>query len=139
MQLSNNRKAKFGPEKTKRVWQKTNGHCWYCGVQVKPPVPGDGVVKVPADYLDKMFTMEHRKPRCLGGKNHIDNLVPCCRKCNNLKGNFSEEYLRMKMIFTKNKWPKFNNLQFDFLLKKGINLHELDKFEFYFEKKKLKS
>ncbi len=106
---------------------------------VKPPISGDGnTVKVPEEYLAKLFTVEHRKPKCLGGTNDLSNLVPSCRVCNNRKGNFSESYLRMKLLFERNKWPKFNNIQFDFLTKKGVNLDQFDKYEFYFERKGLK-
>ena len=139
MQISNNRKNKFGSDKTKKVWNKTGGHCSYCGRKMKPPISGDGTIKVPSEYLDSMFTFDHLIPKSKGGKiSDINNIIGACRKCNNLRGNESLDFLRMKMIFIKNKWPKFNNIQFDFLLEKGIKLHELDKYEFYFEKKGLK-
>ena len=46
--------------------------CFYCGIT------GD-------------TTVDHVIPRCNGGTNDLGNKVPCCHKCNNLKGNLSLE------------------------------------------------
>lgn len=32
------------------------------------------------------ITIEHVKPRCIGGSNDITNLLPCCDDCNKLRG-----------------------------------------------------
>ena len=36
-------------------------------------------------------TLDHVVPRSRGGKNTLDNLRYCCRRCNTLKGNMSLE------------------------------------------------
>ncbi len=39
-------------------------------------------------------TVDHVTPRCEGGKSTLENLVACCKRCNNLKGDMSvEEFL----------------------------------------------
>ena len=136
--LSNNRINRFGCEKTIMVWSKTYGHCWYCGVYMTPPAEGK---HVSADYKRKMFSMEHIKPvskiQDKEYKNSVHNLLPACSRCNNLRGNLSIEYLRMRLGF-KRKWPDFNPEQFQFLFNRGINLGKLTKYKFYFEMKGLK-
>ena len=54
-----------------RWWQqKTSaGTCWYCGLQVG----------------FKNLTMDHVIPLSRGGRSTKDNLVPCCKECNNKK------------------------------------------------------
>ena len=54
------------------VWQKTNGVCSYCDCDLNP--------------FDRMapdgFHIEHETPKCQGGTDDIENLVPACRECN---------------------------------------------------------
>ncbi|WP_157810308.1 HNH endonuclease [Vibrio sp. HA2012] len=57
------------------VWNKTNGHCGYCGtaLDIEPsPKPNS-------------FTVDHVVPVSRGGKHDIDNLIPACRTCNGSK------------------------------------------------------
>lgn len=53
------------------VWEKSGGHCWYCGIQTNP-------------FAD--FCVDHFIPLALGGSNQTTNLVPCCVACNAVKG-----------------------------------------------------
>lgn len=54
-----------------RWWQQktAKGTCWYCGRQVG----------------FKNLTMDHVIPLARGGRSTKDNLVPCCKECNNQK------------------------------------------------------
>jgi 5-methylcytosine-specific restriction endonuclease McrA len=54
-----------------RWWQQKTapGLCHYCGNQVA--------------FRD--ITMDHLVPLARGGRSTKDNLVPCCKACNNLK------------------------------------------------------
>ncbi|MBV5316406.1 MAG: HNH endonuclease [Desulfobulbaceae bacterium] len=54
-----------------RWWQQktSTGTCWYCGQQVG----------------FKNLTMDHVIPLARGGRSTKDNLVPCCKECNNKK------------------------------------------------------
>jgi len=56
-----------------RWWQQktSTGTCWYCGEQVG----------------FKNLTMDHVIPLARGGRSTKDNLVPCCKECNNKKKN----------------------------------------------------
>lgn len=66
-----------------RWWQQktASGTCWYCGQQV--------------GYHN--LTMDHVIPLTRGGRSTKDNLVPCCKECNNKKKSLLpvewEEYM----------------------------------------------
>src|SRR5665213_191518 len=60
------------------VWTKTAGRCWYCGVQMAPD----------------RWTVDHVQPRSAGGHNDMENLVPCCHRCNRAKADRSLEGFR---------------------------------------------
>ncbi|MCM0752864.1 hypothetical protein DEA98_22375 [Brucella pseudogrignonensis] len=51
------------------VKAKTNGKCYYCGVN-----------------LDGVFDVEHLVPQARGGTHALKNLVPSCKPCNSEKG-----------------------------------------------------
>ena len=57
---------------------KCAGRCWYCGTLPEP---------------DRL-TVDHAKPKSLGGKNYDSNLLPACERCNNLKGNLTVSEFR---------------------------------------------
>lgn len=54
------------------VHNKTNGHCWYCGVELPP---------------FSSWQTDHQIPRSKDGPDAIENLIPACRGCNIRKGN----------------------------------------------------
>lgn len=54
-----------------KVWKKSDGKCWYCGVQTEP-------------FTN--FVIDHFQPISKGGGNQIENLVPSCSTCNLSKG-----------------------------------------------------
>lgn len=62
-------------------------NCWYCGVSL------DGVSE---------FEFDHFFPKSRGGENDLRNLVPCCPKCNHVKGSKTLEEFR-KYLELKNK------------------------------------
>lgn len=61
-----------------KVYDKYNGHCAYCG---KP-------------ITIKDMQVDHILPKRNGGKDHIDNLNPSCRRCNHYKRAADIETLR---------------------------------------------
>jgi hypothetical protein len=48
--------------------------CVWCGTPIE-----DGVI----------LTLDHLKPQSKGGSNHEGNLVTCCKRCNDSRGNRS--------------------------------------------------
>ena len=63
--------------KRQKIWAKSNGLCWYCGLL--------------AEQVD------HVNPVVLGGKDSIENLVPVCAWCNKSKRGQPLEIWRAKM------------------------------------------
>lgn len=64
-------RAKARDLRKTRWWQQktASGDCYYCGRHV-------GI---------KALTMDHLIPLSRGGRSTKDNLVPCCKDCNNKK------------------------------------------------------
>ena len=53
----------------------------------------------------------------------------------NLKADSDNlDFLRMKLLILEGKVTKFNERQFDWLLKHGVNIGKLVRYQFYFEK-----
>lgn len=99
------------------VWNKTGGRCWYCGSAINP-------------FSRYGFTSDHLIPISLGGEDSIDNLVPCCKKCNSSKGIKSLEEFRATMA--KPGEVRFSHEQVEFLKSIGTELPKND-YRFYFE------
>ena len=72
--------VEFRRERKRRLWEKTDFRCWYCG-EVCP---------------EDQMTLDHFVPRCEGGSDEDSNLVPSCRSCNGAKGPLTVEQFRDK-------------------------------------------
>ncbi|HID12098.1 MAG TPA: HNH endonuclease [Candidatus Latescibacteria bacterium] len=66
---------------TKRNILRRDGHrCQYCGTTQGP------------------MTVDHVVPKDMGGKDTWENLVCCCMRCNNRKGNRTPEQAGMRLL-----------------------------------------
>ena len=66
----------------KNILLRDHNTCQYCGQ-----------IFIPAD-----LTLDHVLPRSRGGPSNWDNLVACCKRCNNRKGSATPEEAHMKLI-----------------------------------------
>lgn len=66
----------------KNILLRDHYTCQYCG---KVFSPGE-------------LTLDHVVPRSRGGSSNWDNLVACCKRCNNRKGNKLPEEADMKLL-----------------------------------------
>ncbi|KAF0249809.1 MAG: HNH endonuclease [bacterium] len=66
----------------KNILLRDHNTCQYCQV-VFPP---------------QELTLDHVIPKARGGDSSWDNLVACCRRCNNRKGNKSPEEANMRLL-----------------------------------------
>jgi len=69
------------PSRNNILWRDKN-QCQYCGV-----------IESPRD-----MTIDHVIPRSRGGENTWSNLVTCCKRCNQKKGNRTPEEANMSLL-----------------------------------------
>ena len=65
------------------VYEKTEGHCGYCGIEVRP---------FNGWQVDHMVTIKQ------GGTENIDNLIPSCQRCNLKKRARDPEQFRTWLL-----------------------------------------
>ena len=64
------------------VFVRDNYHCQYCGKK----------------YPRSTLTLDHVIPVVQGGKKSWDNIVTCCKSCNQKKGGLTPEQARMRLV-----------------------------------------
>lgn len=120
--------------KNRQVWDKTNGHCWYCGTRLVKPNPE----KHSADQKKRWYTIDHATPRARGGSDSLDNLLPCCNYCNGHKCDMTVEEYRVYLTMRKNDVPYFSKTQLEYLASIDVDiLHGLS-YTFWAEKQEKK-
>lgn len=109
---------KFSFAKQTAIWNKTNGKCWYCGIEL---------IRNTSTVFGRSnsFVVEHVVNR---GSDDISNLVPSCGNCNRRKRNRTLEEFRNFLTA-----PNFTERQIEFLLSYGIQIPKPDKYVFYGE------
>lgn len=90
-----------------QIFDKSDGHCWYCGCNLGKKWHKDHVIPVYRRYG------EIEKPEL----DTIDNLVPSCPPCNLFKGVFSIEEFRQEI-----------QLQVDRCRKSSVNFRTAERF-----------
>lgn len=102
-----------------KVWKKTNGSCFYCGVGLRPHFDAP-------KFHGSTFVVEHYVPICLGGGNGLENLFPSCQECNYSKNRLTisewRKRLSAKNIYNLNNIPDFSNVHKRWLLSQGFTL-----------------
>src|SRR3990167_9387485 len=107
------------------VWQKSGGHCWYCGTVVALPLIHRSAP------LQNAMHVEHLLP---GGGDALENLVPSCRFCNLSKGKDDVEILRMRLWHRDAGIPVFTPEQRKWLGSVGFQFPAIQ-YEFWFERR----
>ena len=64
----------------RQIYEKSNGRCWYCSVELPTEVSG--------------WHCDHQLPKSRGGSDNLDNLVAACARCNIRKRNRTVEEFR---------------------------------------------
>jgi hypothetical protein len=113
----------FTPSTRQLVLAKSDGRCWYCGVEL-----------VPAQHYHfedgmKAFTVDHFEN--FGG-NGLSNLVPACRDCNGRKKGMGID--RFRETQSARFGCSFTQAQRDFWSSLGVTLPNNYPFSFYFER-----
>lgn len=101
-----------------RVYKKTPGVCWYCGDSIH----------------HKGRTLDHVKPRARGGGDTFENLVPCCKDCNRMKGDGPLSTLRRRLRWRMSGRPEFSPEQVAWLEREyGLSVDPGKEVKFWFE------
>lgn len=116
--LTNTLKIMISKNKRILLFKKYNGHCAYCGAQLQKD----------------SFEVDHIKPKSKDGSNKMNNLMPSCHSCNQLKGSDEIEVFRLSMFWkqilgdlTLNNLNNFKNIK-----------NKVKNYKFYFEKNEKK-
>lgn len=105
--------------RNKWLWDKTKGHCAYCGRLFLS--------------LAEM-TVDHVVPRSKGGHHTRENRLPCCNSCNATKGKRPLRYLRDALQRKVTGRPTFNAEQLAYLHANGWQFPAEVRLEFYWER-----
>lgn len=104
------------------VFMKYNGHCAYCGVDLK-----------------KGWHVDHIRPQTFGGTDDESNLNPSCSDCNNYKSFCTLEEYRAQLRRMLNEKPEYlfkSKTKFEVAKKMGSITHKPWDGLFHFEKLK---
>ena len=80
-------------EKAKKIYEKYNYRCGYCGFKIFTNVKKDSPFRA---------TIDHITPKARGGNNENDNLIACCMVCNHAKDNMTETEFNNSLLIGKN-------------------------------------
>lgn len=106
------------------VCRKTGQRCYYCGWKQAPVVrPGEGLA------------IDHVVPRCKGGGDEIENLVPACRSCNSIKGKRTIEEARHNFAIAHLGWPPFTREMIAWMSQGSTDLAPYFEYRLWFERR----
>ena len=105
--------------KLNAIINKTSGRCAYCGRTI--------------EHKNDM-TIDHIKPRALGGSNDLSNLLFSCKSCNSAKASSTIEFYRLRKQFQSKYGKKISKETIDFLSDNNlISILNLPDHKFFFE------
>lgn len=121
--------------KNRRIWEKTNGRCWYCGVALLKPKPDSHT----SEQRKRWYTIDHATPRSRGGSLTDErNLLPCCSACNGDKMDMTVEEYRVYMIMRSHNVPYFSKTQLEYLVSIDVNILANLGYIFWGERRKVR-
>ena len=111
------KRRKLSKKEREIIYQKTNGHCAYCGCELE-------LTNMQADHIQPFY---------LGGSDELDNFLPSCRSCNHYKSTLSLEDFRKTMQTLPDRMLR-DSVNFRNLLRFGIISVDRSPVKFYFER-----
>lgn len=111
------KRKKLNQKQREFIYNKTNGHCAYCGCEL--------------EYKD--MQADHVEPFILGGSDELDNFLPSCRSCNHYKSTLGLEDFRIWMHTLPDRMLR-DSVNFRNLHRFGIISIDRSPVKFYFER-----
>ena len=121
-----------------KVYNKYDGHCAYCGTEIKyKEMQVDHIIPL-ANFSSQVQNSHRQIPKFLrhltyNDLNHFDNLNPSCRKCNNFKATFSLQTFREQIKLQVERLNSYIT-QYQRAKKFGLVIETKNEVVFYFEK-----
>lgn len=112
------KRRRLSKAERKKVYEKCNGHCAYCG----------------CDITLKNMQVDHVKALHVGGVDDISNMLPACRSCNHYKSTLGIEDFRKCLEGLHDRTLR-NYVNYRTLFRFGIIEQSKKRILFYFEKK----
>lgn len=100
----------------KKVWEKYNGHCAYCGCDLE-------YKEMQVDHVVSRYWYD--------GADDISNYMPACRQCNFYKSTLSLEDFRKRLQTITDRLK--NEFIYKVALKYGLVEEHNEPIKFYFE------
>lgn len=115
--MSERKRRRLSKKEREIIYQKTNGHCAYCGCELEL----------------KNMQADHVKPFIQGGSEELDNFLPSCRSCNHYKSTLDLEEFRYYMQTLPDRMLR-DSVNFRNLHRFGIISVDRSPVKFYFER-----
>lgn len=103
--------------KRQTVFEKTGGHCWYCGAKLDAAA----------------FDIDHATPKSRGGNSGLSNLLPACCRCNRSKRDKTVEEYRTWLEWCSVGCEPFTVNQIAWLRSNNVFLPKPDHYFFWGE------
>lgn len=113
------KRRKLTKAERQTVYDKTHGHCAYCGCEIT-------MQQMQVDHVQAL--------RCCG-KDEIDNMLPACRSCNHYKSTLGIEDFRKALERQPTVLEK-NNVTYQIAVRYGLVIPNPKPIVFYFEKER---
>ena len=112
-------RRKLSSKERKEVYDKTSGHCAYCGCEI--PFKG--------------FNADHVQCLAWNGieADTVENMLPSCRSCNNYKHTMTLESFRTELGKIPSRLQRDINT-YGIAKRYGMITEDIKPIEFYFEK-----
>lgn len=115
--MAERKRRKLSKQERETIYQKTNGHCAYCGCEL--------------EFKD--MQADHVQPFIQGGSDELENLLPSCRSCNHYKSTLDLEEFRHYMQTLPDRMLR-DSVNFRNLHRFGIISVDRSPVKFYFER-----
>lgn len=117
------RRRRLTPEERKQVYDKTSGHCAYCGRLIT-------VKQMQVDHIVPLNGWH------MQGFDTLDNMLPACRSCNHYKSSSDIETFRAMLEDQPHVLAR-DSVTYQIAVRYGLVVPQPHKVVFYFERQEI--